>query len=411
MTGMRAPQAPKNALEALARRSLWVVGAYAASLVTLRLVGVPWALGGAIAGLGTTLLFSRTRMRYAGLSPTQLRAVERVSRDMDGVTDPAQLALLVVTALDKALGPTHLYMWLPARERRDLTLAAGLGPDPQCGALSEAWIQEFFETLLHGAHTDLPPGGSEFADWLAARELTLCLPIVSQGRLTGLLTCGGKRDGSAYGPSDRWLLAQMLRQTGLALSYLGLQREEKRRRTRLDNLATLYRDAQQRAITDGLTGLTTHLFFQEQLSQRFHESRRHGGTLSVMLVDVDHFKRINDTFGHPMGDEVLRQVAQAVKNEARTGDTVARYGGEELALVLPLTDLHGALIMAERIRASIEAIEIYDAQTRRLPPVTASLGIAQLQLGDADPTALIERADRALYAAKHGGRNQVVKAS
>jgi diguanylate cyclase (GGDEF)-like protein len=179
----------------------------------------------------------------------------------------------------------------------------------------------------------------------------------------------------------------------------------------LDNLAYLYKDAQQRAITDGLTGLATHLFFQEQLAQRFNEARRHAGPLSVLLVDVDHFKKFNDTYGHQVGDEVLRQVAQTVKKAARTCDTVARYGGEELALVLPQTDLPGATILAERIREAIQAIEISDPMDRRLPPITASLGVAQLEAADETPADIIERADQALYAAKHGGRNQVVRAS
>jgi diguanylate cyclase (GGDEF)-like protein len=390
-------------------------GTYTLGLAVLGALGMPVAavplLSGAITALSFTIWNQRAR-QWSGPSKAHLRAVDRVSRDLDGVTDPAQLAYLVVSALHKALRPTHLYLWLPMREKRDVYLAAGIGPDPETQALPEAWIQEFFDYLASDddGH-DLPKGGSEFSRWLASRGLNLCLPIISQGRLIGLLTTGAKASGRPYTTGDRWLLNQVLRSAGLALSYLGLQKEEKRRRSRLDNLTHLYRDAQARAITDGLTGLTTHVFFKEQLALRFNEARRHNSGLAMMLVDIDHFKGFNDTFGHQVGDEVLRQVSNVVKSAARSCDTVARYGGEELALVLPQTDLEGASILAERIRVAIESIEITDKQGRRLPTITASIGVADLELADSDPDGLIARADKALYAAKHNGRNQVVQAS
>jgi diguanylate cyclase (GGDEF)-like protein len=419
LTHTGVPGAPALTPRTLAKRVAVWTGAfgvtYALGLGVLGALGVPVAavplLSGALTALSFTI-WAQRRSQQNGPSKTHLRAVDRVSRDMDGVTDPAQLGYLVVTALKKSLKPTHLYLWLPMREKRDFYLAAGIGPDPETQALPEAWIQEFFDFLGADdeAH-DLPNGGSEFSRWLASRGLALCLPIISQGRLTGLLTTGLKANGRAFSTSDRWLLNQVLRNAALALSYLGLQKEEKRRRSRLDNLTSLYRDAQARAITDGLTGLTTHIFFQEQLASRFNEARRHHSELSVMLVDIDHFKGFNDTFGHQVGDEVLRQVSQVVKSAARNCDTVARYGGEELALVLPQTDLVGASVLAERIRESIEAIEILDKKGCRLPTITASIGVADLELADDGPESLIARADKALYAAKHNGRNQVVRAS
>lgn len=390
-------------------------GTYTLGLAVLGALGVPVSavplLSGALTALSFTIWGQKQRHR-SGPSPAHLRAVDRVSREMDGVTDPAQLGYLVVSALHKALKPTHLYLWLPMREKRDFYLASGIGPDPETQALPEQWIQEFFDYLAADDDThDLPAGGSEFSRFLGSRGLVLCMPIMSQGRLTGLLTTGAKKSGKPYTTGDRWLLNQMLRTAALALSYLGLQKEEKRRRSRMDNLTHLYRDAQARAITDGLTGLTTHVFFKEQLALRFNEARRHNSGLSVMLVDIDHFKSFNDRFGHQVGDEVLRQVSNVVKAAARSCDTVARYGGEELALVLPQTDLVGAGVLAERIRQAIEAIEIEDKNGARLPVITASIGVADLELADADPEELVARADKALYAAKHNGRNQVVRAS
>jgi diguanylate cyclase (GGDEF)-like protein len=127
------------------------------------------------------------------------------------------------------------------------------------------------------------------------------------------------------------------------------------------------------------------------------------GPLSLILLDVDHFKSFNDTFGHPAGDDVLRQIASAMSGCCRTTDVPARIGGEEFAVLLPGTGTEGAEVLAERIRQAIEA------GPWPLRPVTASFGIATL--GPTGPQSLIEAADRALYQAKHTGRNRIVSAN
>jgi diguanylate cyclase (GGDEF)-like protein len=368
---------------------------------------------GTVATVGSTGLFTYLKKK----TKTAFRAdegnwdqLERLSRDMDSLTDPDQLALLLTTVLSEAMDISALYIWLPMRDKRDFYLAAGQGMDPERTTLSEAWIQDYFQLLNPEEPLSTPLEQlrqTELGRWLHSRRLVWSLPLMAHGKLIGLLTLGPKRSKRQYNDNDRRLMQQAIRISSIALAYLMLQKEEKRKRSRLDNLTHLYKDAQMRAITDGLTGLTTHVFFQEQLGQRFYEARRHASELSVMLVDIDHFKRFNDTFGHPVGDEVLRRVSACVKTEARTCDTVARYGGEELVLVLPQTDLQGATVLAERVRQAIMAIEISDNKGRRLPQITASLGVAQLTDNDQAPIDLIERADKALYAAKNRGRNQV----
>ena len=161
------------------------------------------------------------------------------------------------------------------------------------------------------------------------------------------------------------------------------------------------RHLQSLAQTDGLTGIPNHRAFQEFLEQRFTEAKRYAQPLALVLVDVDHFKQYNDTFGHPAGDEVLRQVAQILKYLARDADFVARYGGEEFAIALPFTNLEGAVQVAERLRRAIEEAEW------RHRPVTASFGVATLQPWMTSRQQLIEAADRALYRAKAAGRNCV----
>ena len=156
------------------------------------------------------------------------------------------------------------------------------------------------------------------------------------------------------------------------------------------------------ATTDGLTGLKNHRAFQERLLAECETAERHQTPLSLLLLDVDHFKQFNDAFGHPAGDAVLRQVAQLLKRTMRDCDFVARYGGEEFVIVLPQTDRAGALRAAERCRAVIEDAHWGCRQ------VTASFGVATLSLGCTGSAALIAAADQALYAAKFSGRNQVM---
>lgn len=174
-------------------------------------------------------------------------------------------------------------------------------------------------------------------------------------------------------------------------------------------LYDLYEEAQNQAITDGLTGLATHAFFQQRLAQEMSESFRYHHPLSFIIFDLDHFKPINDTYGHQAGDIVLKESAAMLKARVRTSDLVARYGGEEFAIILPQTTEDDAFALAERLRIELEQMEIPINASRKLK-VTASIGVASRGENDATPKELIKRADMALYAAKNGGRNRVVRA-
>lgn len=169
--------------------------------------------------------------------------------------------------------------------------------------------------------------------------------------------------------------------------------------------ARLHGELQRLSMTDSLTGLNNRNYFNLLASKEFLRSQRYHRPLSVMMMDVDHFKMVNDTHGHPGGDQVLVEVAQTCQRALRASDTSARYGGEEFIFLLPETNLEGAAQAAERIRKSIEktAIRLKD----KTIGVTVSLGIASLKADDANLNALIARSDQALYAAKRGGRNRV----
>ncbi|AQH00481.1 diguanylate cyclase [Burkholderia sp. KK1] len=164
---------------------------------------------------------------------------------------------------------------------------------------------------------------------------------------------------------------------------------------------------QEFADRDGLTGIANRRYFELRLADEFSRWQRYGGELSMLLFDLDHFKRINDDLGHLVGDTVLRVMAERVAKSVRVQDVFGRFGGEEFALLLPCTNFDDAMIVAEKVRREIGETPI-DVQGARVP-VTASVGAARARTGvTSSYEALINEADAALYTAKREGRNRAV---
>jgi diguanylate cyclase (GGDEF)-like protein len=162
------------------------------------------------------------------------------------------------------------------------------------------------------------------------------------------------------------------------------------------------------SITDGLTGIFNHRYLHEKLSVEFERIRRYDGFLSCIMLDLDHFKNVNDTYGHKFGDFVLINFAKIIKNTIREVDFVARYGGEEFTIVLPQTTIDNAEILAEKIRKKVEAYKFEKNGTSI--HVTSSLGISTYPHPKIKTVEdLIRTADESLYRAKHKGRNTIVK--
>jgi diguanylate cyclase (GGDEF)-like protein len=175
---------------------------------------------------------------------------------------------------------------------------------------------------------------------------------------------------------------------------------------RVDSLIAQGRKLEQLSVTDGLTQVYNHRFFRERLNAEFRRSQRYDDGLALLFVDLDHFKDVNDLYGHLAGDEVLHAAAQAVRACLRDVDIAARYGGEEFAVLLPRTDLDGAMTVAERIRRDIQKLRLQGQPQLR---VTASVGVAALpspHVSSADQ--LVGAADAALYRAKRAGRNRAL---
>jgi diguanylate cyclase (GGDEF)-like protein len=168
------------------------------------------------------------------------------------------------------------------------------------------------------------------------------------------------------------------------------------------NHARLFAQVQRQAMTDGLTGCHNRRAFEGQVERDLHMATRLNHPLALILLDIDKFKSVNDTYGHDAGDIVLRTLANTLREELRRVDTAARLGGEEFAILLPQADLVGALAVAERIRQKVECMEI-----PKVGRVTASFGVATFPFHGSQRDQLVDTADRALYLAKQTGRNRV----
>ncbi len=206
----------------------------------------------------------------------------------------------------------------------------------------------------------------------------------------GVVTFTGVHDGSA-GP--RWLNL-----SGVIIVVSGVVFML---RSRLEELIATLSIA---ALTDPLTGLLNRRAFETRIHEEVARSARQGAPLSLLALDIDHFKRVNDRFGHPIGDAALVSIAETVREASREADVVARVGGEEFSVLLVDADLEAARLVAERIRAAVEAET--DKDYGRL---TVSVGVAAVQPAVENPVVVVQRdADRVLYAAKESGRNRVV---
>jgi diguanylate cyclase (GGDEF)-like protein len=210
-------------------------------------------------------------------------------------------------------------------------------------------------------------------------------------RILGVISVA--RPERPFDRGERDLVAYLARQAGVSMENVGLHEQ-----------------VQRQAVTDELTGLFNHRRFVEALEAEAERARRFDQSVGLVMVDLDNFKAVNDTYGHQQGDQVLRSVAALMRKYSREIDSPARYGGEELAVVLPQTDIDGAYQLAERLRSGIAELDIPMVGRAGSMRVTASLGVAALPRNAQDPERLIAAADAALYAAKRGGKNKTIRA-
>ncbi len=233
-----------------------------------------------------------------------------------------------------------------------------------------------------GDHGCLP-----FSEYLATigSQSLIAAPLLNENQLMGVLIvhqCSSLRQWSEH---EIRLVSAIADQLAVAIAH-----------------AQLFAQVRHQAITDGLTGLYNHVYFKNRLTEELRTAERKGQPVSLIMIDLDKLKVINDTHGHPVGDSAIRQIGAILKTLLRSGDTAARYGGEEFGIILPETSLLEAALIADRLCSQIR-----NTHVPGLGKITASLGTACYPKQARNSSELIEKADKALYAAKNSGRDQV----
>jgi diguanylate cyclase (GGDEF)-like protein len=215
-----------------------------------------------------------------------------------------------------------------------------------------------------------------------------CIPMLALGKIVGVIHLESSVAG-AFDPEAIRLVTRVAENTGLAMAN-----------------ARLMNTMEGQAMSDPLTGLHNLRFFDPYLEQELEAARRDQQPLSVIMIDIDHFKNFNDTHGHPAGDEALRAFARVVGASIRSSDVAARYGGEEFIVALRHVDADEAVVVAEKLRAAVEQL-VVDLGPGRYARITASFGVATTSAAIQDQKSLVSLADAALYRAKERGRNRV----
>jgi len=268
--------------------------------------------------------------------------------------------------------------------------ARGSAAEPLLEAVREGSLEGLEEPVLAAERAALQgEGWGESVDEKTSVLSVAMAPLEPTGRTHGLITVVDH--GRRFSEDDREVLRSLAGQATLALENIELHLQVSRQ-----------------AVTDELTNLSNHGRFQELLGTEVEQIRRYHHWLGLIMLDIDDFKAINDSYGHQQGDLVLKRVARVLAENSREADFPARYGGEEMALILPHTDLQGAYAIAERIRTAIESARIPLGDGQGVVRVTASLGVAAST--DCTKDELIAEADAALYEAKHGGKNRTATA-
>lgn len=324
----------------------------------------------------SALLTSKLRLREAALgrANANLNTLYEVGRPLADTLSTEKVAETIVQGLSSSFGMERVELFL-------------LGPG---GALDS--VRRVPETVR--GQSDDPGLGTDLRSRLdqegpVQEGQRIFMPIGTKARVLGLLIADLPPPGRALDPDELNTIRLLSGQAGIAVEN-----------------ARLYEKTERLSRTDGLTQLYNHRFFQERIQEEFKRSDRFGQTLSLLMIDVDDFKRINDTFGHQAGDDVLQRIARVVRDSLREVDVPARYGGDEFAIILPDTELREAIEVGERLRKSVEKHPFTADGT----PVSLTLSLgtaARTAQSHVRPEELVKMADQALFNAKSRGRNAV----
>jgi|SRR5579871_2907668 len=318
----------------------------------------------------------------------QLEAINRIAQQSTAVMDLEELLIRACAVIQEAFQVSHVSLFL--REEKDLVLRAHQGtltpcfsPNLRIPAIEEPWAQ-----VISGSGTVVEEDVSHLDD--PCRLFKECcsrmsIPLISFGQTLGVLTLHSSQV-NAFGESELQSLESVADICANSIQN-----------------AHYVERVKQLAYLDGLTGIFNRRYFEMRIMEEIERARRYDTSMSVIMADIDDFKRLNDEFGHLLGDEVLRQVSSLFHQQLRKIDVVCRYGGEEFAILLTHTDAKQAAAIAEKLRRLVEKWQFPGVPRT----VTISAGVAAFPLHGKSRDEIIRAADTGLYAAKQSGRNRV----
>ncbi|MEE8112398.1 MAG: sensor domain-containing diguanylate cyclase [Acidobacteriota bacterium] len=322
------------------------------------------------------------------------------TKELNSPMQRRDIAPLLIQVLDRIFGPQQILILFMDKKENKLILHAqkGLGEETgrnfhlPVGMGRIGWVAKHQTAMNVDDFINLMRTTSEKVDSSAHFQFKtdLAVPILHEEETLGVISLGG----ISHHPKYEKRIAKMIADLGSIALYND----------------QLFRELQYAANSDGLTKLFNKKFFLYLLGNEIHKCEKERSILSVLLFDLDHFKKLNDTYGHLTGDEVLRVVGRVMRETVREEDMVARYGGEEFMVLFPNTNKEGAMVAADKIRKVLEAEQITGEKGQVLKPVTLSGGVSSFPEDGTASTELIQAADEALYRAKHGGRNRILPA-
>jgi diguanylate cyclase len=325
----------------------------------------------------------------------------------------AEIALGQIKALRQPAYPRNYEVWYSYATGYNPALNQTINETLQrTGTLTGSDIEQIYDTYLSPTRlTDrIDTVGGQIVDEIEQVMAMIDAAVGSATNYTASLANATQSLGNA---KDRDGLRMIVETLVLATKDMEknnhrLEESLKASKQEINQLQVNLEAVRTESLTDPLTSLANRKYFDQTLDKALMHSAEHGEPLSLMLTDIDHFKKFNDTFGHLTGDQVLRLVALAVKQNVKGQDIAARYGGEEFAIILPTTPLRSALTVADHVRRAVMTKELMKRSTgEHLGRVTVSIGVATAHRGET-AQSLIERADACLYAAKRAGRNRVI---
>ncbi|MDQ4065241.1 MAG: diguanylate cyclase, partial [Actinomycetota bacterium] len=338
----------------------------------------------------------RLASSYSQLSSSRdqlQRAVRRVGETLRSTHDMNQMLGSILNTAADAVDADAAVLWrfTPTRDGLQASLAVGLNGHAKGTVPVGHGIVGFVAERAQPVF--LPSqGGPRAARGEPPFPATIAVPIYSEDRIAAVLAAYRNDESRPFGPEDLETVVFLAEQGGVAIENV-----------------LLHEEAQRLSLTDGLTGTWNRRYFQMQFRQILATATRFDRAFSVLMLDLDHFKVLNDTYGHQRGDAVLVEFARRVKETLREVDTFARYGGEEFIVLLPETDEVGARTTGEKIREEIRS-QPFGALGEEPVPVTVSIGVASYPRHGDRFDILVESADKALYAAKQAGRDRVMVA-